>query len=541
MIDLIIGNGTLYGTGIPPGNKIPEDNKAPEGVRADLGIVGDRIVRIGDLSEVDAADRIDATGMAVSPGFINVLSHSYFSILHDPRSLGELSQGVTTQVFGEGDTMGPLSAEQQRALEQDEAELGIEISWSRLSEYLAHVEQRGCTQNVASFVGNGTLRPYVMGYDDRPPTAAELDRMRGLVAEEMADGALGLSTALIYPPETYAGTDELIALCGPVADYGGSYVSHIRDEGPGLLGAIDELVRIGREASVPAEIYHLKASGRANWPLMTTVLERIEQVRVQGQPVTAHVYPYTASSTGLTSIIPQEFHAGGSEALYARLADPATRRVVAETMKHGENWAREHRAEEVLLLHFRTASMRDLQTRTLADVARERDEHPVDTALELICADRSRVGVAFFSMSEENLAEQLRRPWVSVCSDGSSMAPEGVSLRSPTHPRAYGSFARVLGRYVREQQVLTLAEAVDKMTRLPADNFGLAGRGRLAEGHFADVVVFDPQTVADLATFADPHRLSVGISDVIVNGRPAIRAGELTGALPGRALRRGRS
>lgn len=528
MIDLIVGNGTLYGT------------EAPDGLRADLAIVGDRIAEIGDLGEAEAVDRIDATGMAVAPGFINVLSHSYFTVLHDPRSLGELSQGVTTQIFGEGDTMGPLRPEQQRELERDEAELGIQVSWSRLSEYLGHVEQRGCTQNVASFVGNGTLRPYVMGYDDRPPTAAELDQMRNLVAEEMADGALGLSTALIYPPETYAGTEELIALCGPVADYGGSYVSHIRDEGPGLIGAIDELVRIGRESSVPAEIYHLKASGRANWHLMPAALERIERVRASGQPVTADVYPYVASSTGLTSIIPQQFHEGGSEALYARLADPGMRRLVAETMKRGENWAREHRAEEVLLLHFQTASMRDLQTRTLADVARERDEHPVDTALELICADRSRVGVAFFSMSEENLSEQLRRPWVSVCSDGSSMAPEGVSLRSPTHPRAYGSFARVLGRYVREQKVLTLSDAVDKMTRLPATNFGLTDRGRLVEGHFADVVVFDPQIVADVATFEDPHRLSVGISDVIVNGRSAIRAGELTGELPGRALRRGR-
>ncbi len=291
---------------------------------------------------------------------------------------------------------------------------------------------------------------------------------------------------------------------------------------------------------MPAEMYHLKASGRENWPLMPRVLERIEQVRAQGRPITADVYPYPASSTGLTSIIPQEFHEGGSDALYDRLAEPQQRRQVAEAMKAGDNWAREHKAEDVLLLHFRTESMRGYQGRTLASVAQERGEHPVDVALELIAADRSRIQVAFFSMSEENLVEQLRRPWVSICSDASSMAPEGVSLRSPTHPRAYGSFARVLGRYVRENKVLTLAEAVDRMTGLPAANFGLAGRGRIDVGAFADLVVFDPRTVTDVATFDDPHRLSRGVSDVMVNGVPAIRDGELTGELPGRAVRRGR-
>ncbi len=534
MLDLIITGGTLYGTQSSPG--IP----AGEGIRADLAVVGDRIVEIGDLAGTEAARTIDASGLAVCPGFVNVLSHSYFTMLHDPRSLGELTQGVTTQVFGEGDTMGPLRPEQQREIERDEAELGLEVSWSRLSEFLSVLESRGVSQNVASFVGNGTLRPYVLGYDDRPATAAELEQMTALVEEEMADGALGLSTALIYPPETYADTDELIALCAPVARHGGSYISHLRDEGPGLVDAVEELVRIGDQAGVPAEIYHLKASGRSNWPLMPGVLDRIEQLRAGGRPVTADVYPYVASSTGLTSIVPQQFHQGGAEALYARLDDPAERRRISATMKRGENWAREHRAEDVLLLEFRTEALRPLQTQTLARVARDRGDHPVDTALDLIRADRSRVGVAFFSMSEENLVDQLRRPWVSVCSDASSRAPEGVSLRSPTHPRAYGSFARVLGRYVREQRVLTLAEAVDKMTRLPAENFGLSGRGVLAPDHAADLVVFDPQTVSDVATFDDPHRLSVGVRDVVVNGRIALRDGAFTGEPAGRALRRGR-
>ena len=528
MIDLVISNGTVYGTG------------APDGVRSDVAVVGDRIVQIGNLGDVQAGQRIDATDRAVSPGFINVLSHSYFTILHDPRSLGELSQGVTTQIFGEGDAMGPLRPEQAREQEHKYGELGLQVTWSRLSEYLSEVGRRGCSQNVAAFVGNGTLRPYVMGYENRPPSTAELDQMRALVEEEMADGALGLSTALIYPPESYTSTDELVALCRPVAEHGGSYISHIRDEGPGLVRAIEELLQISEAAGLPAEVYHLKASGRDNWPLMPRVLDRIEEVRAEGRPITADVYPYPASSTGLTSIVPQEFHEGGSDALYDRLADPQQRRRVAAAMKAGDNWAREHKAADVLLLHFRTESMRGLQGRTLADVAAERDEHPVDVALDLIGSDRSRVGVAFFSMSEDNLAEQLRRPWVSICSDASSMAPEGVSLRSPTHPRAYGSFARVLGKYVREDKVLTLAEAVDRMTRLPATNFGLAGRGRIEVGAFADLVVFDPRTVTDVATFDDPHRLSRGVSDVVVNGVAAIRDGELTGELPGRALRRGR-
>ncbi len=527
MYDLIVGGGTLYGTGVP------------DGARADLAVAGDRVVEIGDLAEAEAHQRIDATGLAVTPGFINVLSHSYFSLLHDPRSLGELVQGVTTQVFGEGDTMGPLRPEQQRQLEHEERELGLQVSWSRLSEYLDHVEKQGISQNVASFVGNGTLRPFVMGYADRPPTARELDQMRGLVEEEMADGALGLSTALIYPPETYTSTDELVALCEPVARHGGVYVSHIRDEGPGLVGAVEELLEISERAGVPAEVYHLKASGRRNWHLMPQVLERLEQVRAEGRPVTADVYPYPASSTGLTSIVPQQFHEGGSEALFDRLADPTTRSEVATAMKEQDRWAREHDAAEVLLLHFAEADLRSHQGRTLAAVAEDRGEHPVDTALDLIARDRSRVGVAFFSMSEDNLTEQLRHRFVSICSDAQSVAPEGVALQSPTHPRAYGSFARVLRKYVREDGVLTFAEAVDRMTRLPADNFGLAGRGRLEVGAFADLVVLDPEKVADTATFEDPHRLAVGVSHVVVNGRVTLQDGAFTGTLAGRAVRRG--
>lgn len=525
MYDLVVRGGTVYGAAETP-------------VRADVGVAGDRIVAVGEVGGVEAAAEIDATGKVVAPGFINVLSHSYFTMLHDPRSLGELMQGVTTQVFGEGSTMGPLTPEMQRDLERRNVDLALDVSWSRLSEFLAHIEKQGCSQNVASFIGNGTLRPYAVGYDDRPATGPELDRMRGLVAEEMADGALGLSSALIYPPESYASTEELIALCEVVASYGGMYISHLRSEGVGLPAAVEELLRISREAGLPAEIYHLKASGQANWGLMPEVLERLEAARAAGAPVSADIYPYTASSTGLTSVIPSQFHQGGPTALYDRLADPEARRSIRRSLVETGRWGDTDSADDVLILGVQRDEHRRYQGMTLSAVATERGTDPYDTALDLIRDDRSRVSVAFFSMSEDNLRTQLRLPWVGIGSDGASMAPEGVFLRAPTHPRAYGTFARVLGKYVREERVLTLEDAIERMTVLPAERLGLDGRGRLDEGSFADIVVFDPETVAERATFADPHRLAVGVSDVVVNGEPAVRRGEFTGGLPGRALRR---
>lgn len=521
MFDLVVRGGTVY-----PGDADP--------VRADVGVVGDRVAVVGRVDDRAVAE-VDATGKAVCPGFINVLSHSYFTALHDPRSLSELSQGVTTQIFGEGSAMGPLNQRMRRRLEETNAELGIAVEWSRLAEFLRHLERNGCSQNFASFVSHGTLRPYVVGYDDRPATEAELDRMRGLVAEEMADGALGVASALIYPPETYGSTSELVALCRTAARYGGSYVSHIRNEGARLLDAIEELITISREASLPAEIYHLKASGRSNWPLMTEAVERIEAARAEGLAVTADVYPYTASSTGLTSIIPERFHEGGAEALYDRLAAPTSRRQIRAALAE-RNWGDVEAADDVLVLGVRREEHREFQGRTLTEVARSRGVEPVDAALDLIRDDRSRVTVAFFSMSEDNLRRQMRYPWVGFGSDGSSMAPEGASLRAPTHPRSYGTFARVLARYVRERRVLTLAEAVRRMTALPAARLGLTGRGRLEEGTAADIVVFDPAAVRDRATFDDPHQLSDGVSDVVVNGQLAVRDGVSTGRLAGRAL-----
>lgn len=504
--------------------------------QADVAVADGRVVGVGRYDE-EAARVIDATGKVVSPGFINVLSHSYFSILHDPRSLGELTQGVTTQIFGEGSALGPLTPDMRRSLEHVNAARGIEVSWSRLSEFLGQLERRGTSQNVASFVSHGTVRPYVVGYQNRPATPEELDRMCGLVAEEMADGALGLATALIYPPETYGSTEELITLARATEPYGGRYISHMRNEGRRLVEAVDELLRIGREAGVPAEIYHLKASGEENWPLMAKVLDTLENVRAAGQPVKANVYPYTASSTGLTSIIPEKFHEGGSEALFDRLADPAQRKEIRATLHADGRWGDATNSDDVLVMGFRREEFNRHQGKTLTAIAADLGVDPLDAALDLIRDDRSRVTVAFMSMSEDNLREQIRRPWVGFGSDGTSMAPVGRAVLTPEHPRSYGTFARVLGHYVRDEGVLTLQEAIRRLTTLPATTLGLDDRGRLSPDYAADIVVFDPERIRDLATFEDPHRLAEGVSEVVVNGQLAIAEGESTGTFAGRALR----
>ena len=523
MLDVLISGGEVYdGLGGGP-------------ARTDIGIAGDRVVQIGPLGDQEASVVIDATGKAVCPGFINILSHSYLSILHDPRSLGELTQGVTTEIFGEGISMGPLTPRMKAELQDGSGPLAVDVCWDRLSEYLHHVEQRGTAQNVASFIGAGTIRVNVVGYQDRPATREELDRMRGLVAEEMADGALGIGSALIYPPGSYAPADELVALCEAAAAYRGCYASHVRNEGAALPAAIEEFLAICRRAGLPGEVFHLKAAGRANWDLMDRAIGLLEDARAAGAPVGADVYPYTASSTGLTSIIPERYHDGGRDALYARLADPEVRREIRRDLAAGR-LSDVTDAENILVLAVRTEQNRKYQGKTLAAVARERGTDAIDAAMDLIASDRSKIGVAFFSMAEENLRAALRRPWAGVSSDGTSMAPEGVFLLSPTHPRSYGSFARVLGHYVRDERVLTLADAVHRMSGLPAAKLGLVGRGVLQQGCFADVAVFDPATIADRATFAEPHRLSTGVTEVLVNGQVTIADGEFTGRLAGRAL-----
>jgi N-acyl-D-amino-acid deacylase len=517
------------------------DGLGSDAAATDVAVAGDRIARVAPLPPDEPAHQtIDAGGLVVCPGFINPLSHSYYSVLEDGRSLGELVQGVTTQVFGEGESMGPIAPNSRPAAMSDAADHDIEVTWTRLSEYLKTVERSGCTQNVSSLVGAETVRVNVVGYDDRPATPAELDRMRGIVAEEMADGALGIGSSLIYAPGSYASTEELVALCEVAGRYGGTYASHIRDEGAGLLSALDELLHIVRTTGVHGEHWHLKAAGQPQWPLMERALETLQRARDEGVPIGADVYPYTRSGTGLASTVPGRWHEGGADALYDRLRDPATREQIRADLKSRGRYGDTPSAGDVLLLRLRHPANTRWQGHTLAEIADDRGQDPVDTALDLLASERTSVFTAFRSMSEDNLRRQLAVPWVGVCSDAASIAPTGRSLDSPTHPRAYGSFARVLGHYTRELGVLTLPDAVRRMTSLPAATFGLADRGVLEPGYAADLVVLDPETVADRATFADPHQLSVGVRDVVVNGVLALRDGQPTGARPGRRLRRGR-
>jgi len=526
--DIIIRDGTVYdGTG-----------RAPR--RADVGILKDRIAAIGDLSRATAPTIVDAKGLAVAPGFINMLAHSESSLIVDPRSLSELKQGVTTQIFGEF-SMGPLNDQMKVRLRETRGENRYEIEWTTLTEYLAYLEKRGISQNVASFIGAVTIREHVIGLEDKQPTPAQLDEMRELVRREMESGALGITTALIYPPAFFAKTDELIELCKVAAKYKGKYTTHMRSEGNQLLEAVQETIRISREAGLPAEIYHLKASGAANWPKMDQVIRMIEDARRHGVKITADMYTYPAGGTGLDASMPPWVWDGGREAGYKRLQDPATRQKIAEAIRTPSNdWENLYMLagspERLLLASFRTEKLKPLAGKTLGEVAKMRGKDPVETIMDLVLEDRSRIGTIYFLMSEENIKKQIRRPWVSFGSDAASIAPEGNVLRSSAHPRAYGNFARLLGKYVRDEKVISLTEAIRRLTGLPATNLELDHRGFLKLGMFADVVVFDPQTIADRATFENPHQLSVGVRDVFVNGVQVLRDGEHTGTKPGRAL-----
>ena len=526
--DIIIKGGVVYdGTGRPPR-------------KVDVGIKGHRIAAIGNLSRATAASVVDASGLAVAPGFINMLSHSESSLIRDPRSLSELKQGVTTQIFGEL-SMGPLNDEMKRRLREQQGDVKYDIEWTTLAEYLKYLEKRGISQNVASFIGAATIREYVIGLEDKPPTPAQLDEMRELVRREMEAGALGITTALIYPPAFFAKTDELIELCKVAARYQGKYTTHMRSEGNQLIEGVQETIRISREAGLPAEIYHLKALGEANWPKMDQVISMIETARRQGVKITANMYTYPAGGTGLDAAMPPWVFDGGREAAYQRLQDPATRKKIADAIRTPTNdWENLYLAtgspERILLASFRTEKLKPYTGKTLAEVARMRGKDPVETIMDLVLEDRSRIGTIYFLMSEDNIKKQIKLPWVSFGSDAASIAPEGVFLRSAAHPRAYGNFARLLGKYVREEKVISLAEAVRRLTSLPATNLGLDHRGLLKVGMFADVVVFDPQTIADRATFENPHQLAVGVRDVFINGAQVLKNGEHTGVKPGRAL-----
>jgi len=527
-LDIIIKGGMVYdGTGRPP-------------VKADVGIKGDRLAAIGNLSRATAPIIVDAKGLAVAPGFINMLAHSETSLIRDPRSLSEIRQGVTTQIFGEL-SMGPLNDQMKQRLREQQGDVKYDIEWTTLAEYLNYLEKRGVSQNFASFIGAATIRENVIGLEDKPPTPAQLDQMRALVRREMEAGALGITTALIYPPAFFAKTDELIELCKVAAKYKGKYTVHMRSEGNQLIEGIQETMRIGREAGLPVEIYHLKALGKDNWPKMDQAIRMIEDARRQGLRISANMYTYTAGGTGLDASMPPWVFDGGREAAYQRLQDPATRTKIANAVRTPTNdWENLYLAagspDRILLASFRTEKLKPYTGKTLAEVARLRGQDPVETIMDLVLEDRSRIGTIYFLMSEDNIRKQIRLPWVSFGSDAASIAPEGVFLKSSAHPRAYGNFARLLGKYVREEKVISLTEAVRRLSGLPATNLGLDHRGYLKPGMFADVVVFDPQTIADKATFDNPHQLAVGVKDVFVNGVQVLKDGEHTGAKPGRAL-----
>lgn len=526
--DLVITGGTVY------------DGSGDPGYLADVAIRGDRIAAIGEI-DLAGEQLLDASGLAVAPGFINMLSWADQSLIIDGRSQSDIRQGVTLEVFGEGRSGGPLSDTMKARLEANGAYGDIDIPWTTLGEYLEYLEQRGVSPNVASFVGATSLRVHEIGYDDRPPTDAELERMRDLVRRAMEEGALGLGSSLIYAPAFYAETDELVALAEVVGEYDGMYISHMRSEGNQLLEAIDELITVADQAGVAAEIYHLKMAGQQNWNKFDEVVAKVETARADGLAISANIYTYTAGSTGLDAHMPPWVQEGGYEAWAERLQNPAIRQQVIREMStptdDWENLGLSAGPDGTLLVGFRNPALRRYQGMTLAEVAAEREQSAYEAAIDLVIEDGSRVQVVYFLMSEENVANGIALPWVSFASDAQSMAAEGEFLERSTHPRAYGNFARVLGKYTRDEAVLTLPDAIRKLTQLPASNLKLRQRGALIEGYFADVVVFDPATVQDHATYENPHQYATGMRHVLVNGTAVLSDGEHTGALPGRVVR----
>jgi N-acyl-D-amino-acid deacylase len=528
--DVIIRGGTIY------------DGSGGQPYVADLAIAKDTITQIGQLGGARAHREIAAHGMAVAPGFINMLSWATASLLVDGRGQSDIRQGVTLELFGEGWSYGPLNDAMRRELKEQQGDLRFDIPWMSLAEYLDHTAQRGVSPNVASLVGATTVRIHVLGYADRKPTGEELDRMRTLVRQEMENGALGVGSSLIYTPAFYADTRELVALCKVAAQYDGIYTSHVRSEGNRLLEAVDELIEIARQAEIPAEIYHLKAAGKKNWNKLDPLISKVEAARAEGLGVTADMYPYEAGATGLNAMMPPWVQEGGYEQWRDRLRDPAIRRRVRREMRtETDQWENllllSGSPDNVLLVGFKNPDLKHLTGKTLAEVSRRRGKSPEETAMELVIEDGSRVDCIYFMMSQENIKKGIALPWVSFGSDAAALAPENSFLKSSTHPRAYGCFARLLGHYVRDQNVIPLEAAIHKLTGLPASNLGLRRRGFLKPGYYADVVVFDPATVQDRATYEEPHQYAVGVQHVFVNGTQVLKDGEHTGAKPGRVVR----
>lgn len=529
--DILLRNGTIY------------DGSGAQPLRGDLAIQGDKIAAVGSLGKASAAQAIDLDGLAVAPGFINMLSWATESLIADGRSISDIKQGVTLEVMGEGTSMGPLNDEMKRSRDTilSIADIDYDIEWTTLGEYLEFLERKGVAANVASFVGSATLRVHAAGYDDRPVTASEMAAMKSLLHQAMQEGAMGLSAALIYPPAAYQTTEELIELCRVVAQYNGMYITHLRSEGSQFLEALDEMIHIMRQSGVAGEVYHLKAAGRLNWPKMEAAIAKIEEVRAKGLPLTADMYTYPYGGTGLTSCIPVWAHDGGFPKLIERLKDPQTRqKIKAEMALPSDEWENmfyENGADGILLAGFARPELRHYQGKTLRQVMAERGASAADTVIDLLIEDNSRIFTLYFSMSEDNLRRQIQLPWVSFCSDAGSIASEGVFLSYHPHPRAYGSFARVLGKYARDEGLITLPEAVRRLSGFAADNLKLKQRGYLRRGYFADIAVFDPAKVQDYAAPGDPHQYSEGMVHVFVNGAQALEDGRPTGRLPGRVVR----
>jgi N-acyl-D-amino-acid deacylase len=528
--DTIINNAMIY------------DGNGGEPYKGSIAINADTIAAIGELGDAGAKELIDAGGMALAPGFTNMLSWATESLIEDGRSQSDIRQGVTLEVMGEGYSMGPLNAKMKKQMVEGQGDIKFDVNWNTLGEYLNVLEKKGISTNVASFVGATSLREYVIGEDNRQASPQELDSMRLLVRQAMEEGAMGIGSSLIYPPAFFANTDELIALCTEAGKYGGSYISHMRSEGNKLNEAVDELIRIAREAKVHAEIYHLKAGGKSNWGKMDSVIKQVENARAAGIDVSADMYTYEAGATGMTAAFPPSLQDGGFGKLRERLMDPAVRAKMKIAMNtDARDWENLYYGagspEKVLLLGFKQDSLKKYTGKTLGEVARIRGTSPEETAMDLIVQDSTRVGVAYFLINEENIRKQIKLPWVSFGSDEGSYTPEGVFLKSNAHPRAYGTFSRVIGKYVRDEKLITLQQAIYKLAKLPAVNLKLKKRGELKVGNYADVVLFDPSKVADHATFDKPHQYSEGMIFVYVNGVQVLKNGEHTGAKPGRFVK----
>lgn len=519
--DVVIKNGTVY------------DGSGKPGIVTDIGIRADTIAVIGELDTVSASAIIDAGGMAVAPGFINMLSWGNHTLLDDGRSMSDIKQGVTLEIFGEGTSMGPLNEEMQE---------NRESQWSTLGGFLEYLTENGVSPNVASFVGATTIRINTIGRENRAPTPDELRQMQDLVHQAMKEGALGVGSSLIYAPAWFASTEELIALASASAEYDGTYISHIRSEGNQLIEAADEFFSIAAEAGTDAQIYHLKAAGKRNWDKLPVVLNKIDSLRKRGLNISANMYTYPAASTGLDATIPPSVQEGSAEDFIDRLKDPDIReKVVREIRNPQTEWENFYQLaespENILLLEFKPDSLKKYTGKTLAEVSQIRGRDPVETILDLIIANGGDIGSVFFLMSEENVRKKIRLPYMSFGSDARSVAAEGETLQSSTHPRTYGTFARLLGKYVREEETIPLEEAVYRLTGLPAGNLKIKKRGYLLPGYFADIVIFDPETVEDRATYQEPHQYAVGVRHVFVNGIQVLQKGEHTGATPGRVVR----